>query len=703
MRLSLRVAFRFTGERAVTALLLLAAALTVALGSNLVLDGSFEVTAASSSPWRNFVSSEGKSYKSPKCRIPDSDCKSMEYCAFSERDAAPDGKNYAVLNANAAATEQVVLHAIVPHAKYTLRVWARGINRPWGGYGVKPAPASPVLTAVAVNVQLKSAKGGKLLGEIKSAKVGYPSMKGYAASRVTWSKSLQDDGANVFFKDGVRMHIAGYPLWQEINKDPILDEWKASSNVPPDFLEDQMAAAPVVIPRTGQQAIGGTEYETDTDEIFSRLVVNILGGKAPNNLKITSKYKVLANEKSNSEYPWVIDSHYFYDKEEDRMWMSWGGHEIWVTEVSTQDLRVCCSPRCATKCASTEFSDHGESVHTKILSWDGRDLPDFAGDACSMPYMEGPALWKHTPSGNWFAFASWGNMGVDYTIRVCRSTTGPRGPYKDKNGINCMQYENNMFGSSMLLGPEGKESVPGHPHLWKENGVTYMGYDYRVSPPGPTKSNGQEGFDFMAIRKLHWVTDADGASGVWPTIWQPLEITFNSDDFGDQAGDNLVVSISNKGEKNSQAAADYVSLEYEMLPTAAPTTMPTERTTKVPSREPTQMPVEPTTSAQPTQNPTATRIPTADLTRLRPTRNPTLDPTAQANSGKDDDDDENKKKNENESIGTGVIAGAAAGAAAVLAAVAFAVHKGSTAKHRESSPLFDPAAEVVEMSPAPKT
>ena len=605
---------------------------------------------------------------------------------ISERDAPPDGKNYAVLEANAAPTEQVINHAIVPNATYTLRVWARGVNRPWGGYGVKPTPKAAVLTAVAVNVRIKNERGDKLLGEIREAAVGYPNMKGYAASRVDWKKSRQDDGANIFFKDGVRMHIAGHPLWQEKSKDPILDDWKASSKVPSGFLEDQMAIAPIVVPQTGELALGGTEYETDTDNIFSRLVVNIIGGKAPNGLKITSKYKVLANEKSNSEYPWVIDSHYFYDKEEDRMWMSWGGHEIWVTEVSTQDLRVCCSPRCATKCTSTEFSDHADSVHTKILSWDGRDLPDFDGDACSMSYMEGPALWKHAPSGSWFAFASWGNMGVDYTIRVCRSTSGPRGPYVDKQGINCAQYKDNNFGSSMLLGPEGKESVPGHPHLWEEDGITYMGYDYRKTPPGPTKSNGQEGFDFMAIRKLHWVSDADGASGVWPTIWQPLEVTFNSDDFGDHIGDNLLVSVWNSGGKDSQAAVDYMSLTYQVIPTAAPTTEPTT--------EPT---MEPTTDS--TTEPTSAK-PTADLTRLRPTSNPTLDPTIQANGGNDGPNDDDDK--DDDSIAPGVIVGASIGGA-ILAAVAFVAYKSARAKQQSSTPEFDPAADVVEMSSSRKT
>jgi len=58
----------------------------------------------------------------------------------------------------------------------------------------------------------------------------------------------------------------------------------------------------------------------------------------------------------------------------------------------------------------------------------------------------------------------------------------------------------------MLLGPEGEQSVPGHPHIWEEAGQTYMGYDFRQGA-ATTNNAGKEGTDYMAIRKLHWVDD----------------------------------------------------------------------------------------------------------------------------------------------------------------------------------------------------
>ena len=74
--------------------------------------------------------------------------------------------------------------------------------------------------------------------------------------------------------------------------------------------------------------------------------------------------------------------------------------------------------------------------------------------------MQGPALFKH--GGKYYAFSSWGSMGSDYTIRVCRSDN-PRGPYVDKDGVSCLDFDakKKSYGSSVVLGFEGEQSVPG--------------------------------------------------------------------------------------------------------------------------------------------------------------------------------------------------------------------------------------------------
>lgn len=58
----------------------------------------------------------------------------------------------------------------------------------------------------------------------------------------------------------------------------------------------------------------------------------------------------------------------------------------------------------------------------------------------------------------------------------------------------------------------------------------------------------------FGIRKLYWVND-------WPTIWTPITVTFNADDYPAAIGQTLGISLRNTGS-GSNAAFDYVSLEY---------------------------------------------------------------------------------------------------------------------------------------------
>lgn len=152
--------------------------------------------------------------------------------------------------------------------------------------------------------------------------------------------------------------------------------------------------------------------------------------------------------------------------------------------------------------------------------------------------MEGAAVYKH--NGYWYYFATYGSLVEDYTIRVGRSTN-PRGPYYDKDGIDL-----NDNGGSLVFGDEGEQLVPGHPHVWEEDGQFYIGYDYR-------KYIKEETFDYMGIRKLQWIDD-------WPSIYQPITITFYSDDYPQAIGNNLGIRFRNSGEENSILAVDLVEL-----------------------------------------------------------------------------------------------------------------------------------------------
>jgi len=539
--------------------------------TNLVDNGSFE---SGGDGWVGFVSSQGKFMKSIQCAWSNDeekicDNKSLNKCTFEQRDAPPDGKTFAIVAEDESIKQSV--SGFVKGKTYELRLWARGINNPWGGY--QKVSKNNIVEQPAI---ARVSFGSKTV----DVNVGYPIMRGAAAANIKKAgKYGQDDGANVWVENGVRIHAGNGLLFQDASKHPIRDEWKFS-NVK--LAAYQMALAPVHVPGR-LRAIGGTDYNDNEKNLWSKLIVNPYEGQpnknSLNGLKGLAKYTVL--EHRGSEKPWVIDSHYFYDEGEERLWMSWGGHEAWITEVSPDSGYVCCTPKCSGKiqgkngvCSTTKFTDHDSSVHTKIL--DFRPLfqknKEFEGDGCGVAYMEGPAIHRG-PDGSWFAFASWGSMSTDYTIRVCRSNS-PRGPYKDKEGNDCAKFENGMYGSSMLLGPEGPQSVPGHPHFWKEGDVLYMGYDFRKG--APQKSNGQEGYDFMAIREIHWLENQNGAKGFWPTIWTPITIK----GITAQSNDDILLDLSNVGGKDSKVAFDLVEVyETNSEKTSTPTKNPTKEPT----------------------------------------------------------------------------------------------------------------------------
>ena len=133
------------------------------------------------------------------------------------------------------------------------------------------------------------------------------------------------------------------------------------------------------------------------------------------------------------------------------------------------------------------------------------------------------------------------------------------GPFFDRRGRNMNEFDpaDEEFGNSFLLGDDGSQLLPGHPHIWEEEGIFYLGYDYRT-----TKNPADPEFDFMGIRRLYWV---DG----WPTIWTPIQVTFPAVDHPEAVGERLQVELSNVGDTSSLAAFD--RLRLGSVQTARPT------------------------------------------------------------------------------------------------------------------------------------
>ena len=443
----------------------------------------------------------------------------------AQRHAAPEGRHLALQGGSLPATTQVTDHVLAAGEVVTLRALVRSANAP----GVE--------TDTRARLQLRAADGA-VLAEV-TEDVDAPQLRGPAAA------ASSDDGVNVWIDGGHRMHFADAPAWQPVSADPILDPWTLGSSAGFDF---DMALGAIITPQ-GLRALYQTYYE-DSGPLVSAISLRrpLPGSSAPDYAwDLSSDVTVLENE--GSEFPWVIDAHLFQDPDDGRLWMSWGGHVAWVTELDPATGRVLGNP------ASPLVSTHAPGTHTKVLCWpesaslggDPAQPPGWCGDADSTCYMEGAALYKH--AGWWYVFGTYGNLEADYTIRMGRSRS-PRGPFVDKDGADLTRYDAGLgrYGASMFLAGEGLHTVPGHPHLWREGDRHFLGYDRRRQPADDR--------DRMAVREVRFV---DG----WPTVWEPLEVVLRVDDVPGAAGRTLAVGLSNVGSPGSVAGFDRIELTVD--------------------------------------------------------------------------------------------------------------------------------------------
>lgn len=418
----------------------------------------------------------------------------------SEYYAAPDGTCYATRSGSSGYTSQLTGHTIAAGETYTLTVWARSIN----------ATANPAATNAEVRFYYGSSTITAVTQDV------YPVRLSGAPATIH-----NDDGGNVWLDGNYRMSSAGHIFYQTIDMDPINDPWS-------DAGEQQCGLANIMTPE-GLNAIYGCGCATQAQVYYSCQTFITFTGSPPFYNYSGVGEPVVSHE--GDEDPWVIDAHLYYDYDSSRLWMTWGGGGVYVSELDPNDGFLIDHP------SDSEFDTHPPGTHTEVALWSG---DEWTG---RNTWMEGPALYKH--NGYWYMFTTCGDMNANYTIRMGRGSS-PTGPFYDKDGVGLTEFDSDedRYGNSILLGDEGEFLVPGHPHLWEENGTYYMGYDYR--PNSTTEP------DIMGIRHLYWVND-------WPTIWTPITVTLNADDHPDAIGQTLGISLRNTGS-GSIAAFDYVTL-----------------------------------------------------------------------------------------------------------------------------------------------
>jgi len=514
----------------------------------------------------------------------------------SELFAAPDGTAFAQLEAPS-SIEQDLGVEMVADTEYTTVVWTRSVNahvpKSTGKKkGMQKTHPNPLAKA---KLSLKRPLGSGGLGDIASAEIVVsPNATVVADGGV----NAHDDGGNVFFAGDYRMHLANSLLYQKrATADPISDEWQQGN-------ENEywgMAVGPVsdldgylVI-----QAIGGGHTRTDLSpedidngmRVSSRIEINALEGTAPDfyappptewDMNDQPIFDTVLSH-LDDEAPWVFDPHYCYDDKADRLYMTWGGHSTFLTEVDTLTGHVVDPNTGEEPTTGTEFNKHAKGVHTKILTnqpWRGLPMykstseapDDWEGDAFStQAYMEGVSLLKH--GDYFFACGTYGSMGDSYTIRCCRQDasepTAPRGPYVNQQGKVCTEFDpdTDRYPAKMLLGPDGDHLVPGHPHFWREydadgGEMLYLGYDFRDQIPSVKE-------DSMAIRRLYF------DDGGWPTVWTPLTVTVDTGSMPELVGKRLTIELSAGGDTGSKVAFDHVSVTTSPATTGPPTASPT--------------------------------------------------------------------------------------------------------------------------------
>ena len=456
--------------------------------------------------------------------------------------APVDGKAYAVLaEGDDPATLQTEI-TVEAGKTYTLTLWARSIfsdkhTESLMGSDDDFPDGNPA--RVRANVELLA---GSIVVAGAEVDVSPVTIRGAP------EKFSNDDGGNIWVDGGYRHAFSESRFVQPIASDPLRDPWELA----PDFedyevaQEDHGAVAPVIVGDKKLLYVSTfVDPDNENEEYSAVQFIEVEGDGSPEYEwpdAPPSREENMVISHAGDEEVVAFDQHIFYDEQEDRLWMTWGGNVIFVSELDPETGKLI-EPQ-----PNPEVVTHSRGLHHRVADRDEE------GDRWTSDngWIEGPTIYKH--EGYWYLFASYGSLANNYTIRMGRSKQ-PTGPYLDKNNVPLTQYDpqKDRFGSSFFLGDDGDQVVSGHAHLWEEDGQFYVGYDYRTHKARDEQED-REARDILGIREMHWVRG-------WPTIWTPITVSFDADDDPEAVGKKIGIALKNNGDRGSVAAFDWVNLE----------------------------------------------------------------------------------------------------------------------------------------------
>ena len=458
----------------------------------------------------------------------------------SEYDAPVDGVSYAIVPGGGGVTTTIAPFVLESGRRYVFTVWARSVYSTEHLQALQPADGEALPPGVDVEAV---AEVGLFVGDTliaEQAAIVSPTPILGAPEIAT-----NDDGANVWVDAaaGYRHAFAENHFHQPISSDPILDPWQQGPMPFAEGQNDMMAKGVAIFPNGTRRIYGFNSNnpfcEGTGENCQAILFTDVLGTGAPDYDQPDEPSNNYIVWHSGDEDPWLGDPHLFVDEKTGRVWLSFGGGTgFYVTELDAETGFI------AGFDGPVSF-DERPDLFTKVADWSG---DEWTTDSV---WFEGAALWRE--GDFWYLFTSNGNLGTNYTIRVGRGTS-PLGPFLDKRGrdLNAFDPADQEFGNSFVLGDDSAQLVPGHPHLWQEGERFFLGYDYRYE-----KVRGGddeiEYVDYFGIRELHWVNG-------WPTIWKPIRLEFDADDFAAQIGQPLRIVLLSLGESESFVAFDALTV-----------------------------------------------------------------------------------------------------------------------------------------------